>query len=266
MQILLRKSCNFDLDMIPSCQNLEGVLVAKTVNQGFQELRQRLEITDLQAPDMAERQQRVREAVKKGLIVVDDFLTGSYMRNTMIAPLKEADIDIFVVLDDQYYKRDGQAFVLDKVRDVLKDTYSTPKISRDGQAVTITFSDFKVDVVPAFIRRTIFGQDGYRIPDTITQRWIITDPQKHVALWSKRNKAQNGNLVPLIKMIKGWNKENGELLHSFHLECLILRIMRWYTIRDFSSAVRNVFERARSTFQQVDDPIMYSSVSGYLNT
>src|SRR6266568_6492502 len=103
MQILLRKSCNFDLDMIPSCQNLEGVLVAKTVNQGFQELRQRLEITDLQATDMAERQQRVREAVKKGLLVVDDFLTGSYMRNTMIAPLKEADIDIFIVLDGSLF-------------------------------------------------------------------------------------------------------------------------------------------------------------------
>ncbi len=120
--------------------------------------------------------------------------------------------------------------------------------------------------MPAFRRRTIFGPSGYRIPDTITQQWISTDPQKHVALWSKRNKAQSDKLIPLIKMIKGWNKENGKLFHSFHLECLILRIMHWYTIKDYPSAVPYVFENARSIFQRVDDPVMYSSVSGYLNT
>jgi len=105
----------------------------KTVNQGFQELQHNLEITNLQASAAAAHQQHVREAVKKGLVAVDDFLTGSYMRNTMIAPLNEADVDIFVVLDNQYYRRDGQAFILDKVKDVLKETYKTSQINRDGQ-------------------------------------------------------------------------------------------------------------------------------------
>lgn len=135
--------------------------MAKTVTQGFQELLHNLEITNLQASAAAAHQQHVREAVKKGLVVIDDFLTGSYMRNTMIAPLDETDVDIFVVLDTQYYRRDGQAFILDKVKDVLKATYKTSQINRDGQAVTISFSDFNVDVVPAFTRYTIFGQSGY---------------------------------------------------------------------------------------------------------
>ncbi len=246
----------------------ELFIMVKTVAQGFQELHQQLEITDLQASIASTRQQNVREAIKKGLVVVDDFLTGSYKRGTMIAPLKEADIDVFVVLDDQYYKGNGQAFILDKVMDILKETYPTSQISRDGQAVTISFSDFKVDVVPAFRRLTLIGYRGYRIPDTITQRWIATDPQKHVTLWSKANKAHHGNLVPLIKMIKGWNKKNGGLLNSFHLECLILKIMKYETITEaaFPSAVRYVFEKARKSFQHVSDPIMNSSVNGYLNT
>ena len=41
--------------------------------------------------------------------VLDSFLTGSYSRHTMIAPLNEADIDIFIVLDPSYYEKDGQA-------------------------------------------------------------------------------------------------------------------------------------------------------------
>src|SRR4051794_5820563 len=111
--------------------------MAHTVAQEFGELRSRLEITDLQATAVSVRQQNVREAVKKELSVLDDFLTGSYMRNTMIAPLSGADIDIFFALSSDYFKADGQQYILDKVRDVLKKTYKTPQISRNGQAVTI---------------------------------------------------------------------------------------------------------------------------------
>ena len=35
---------------------------------------------------------------------------------------------------------------------------------------------------------------------------------------------------------------------------------------DFPSAIRIVFEDARGSFQQVKDPVMYSSVGGYLTS
>jgi len=64
--------------------------VAKTVAQGFQELRSRLEITNLQSSAVSKRHQNIREILKKELPVLEnngDFLTGSYVRNTMIAPV-----------------------------------------------------------------------------------------------------------------------------------------------------------------------------------
>jgi tRNA nucleotidyltransferase (CCA-adding enzyme) len=69
----------------------------------------------------------------------------------MIAPLSQADIDIFIVLHPGYYRADGQTALLNSVRDALRVTYpKTPRISRNGQAVSINFTDFAVDVVPAF--------------------------------------------------------------------------------------------------------------------
>lgn len=202
-----------------------------------------LEITDLQASTASTRQKNVRDAVANELVVLDDFLTGSYKRSTMIAPLAEADIDIFTVLDSKYYEANGQANLLDRVKRVLKKTYpKTPDISRNGQAVTITFTDFQVDVVPAFYR----NGGGYLIPDSILKRWVSTDPKKHVDIWSNANKAHNGDLVPLIKMIKGWNKTHSALLHSFHLETLILNILNNITITDFPSGIRYVFDKART--------------------
>ncbi len=242
--------------------------MAKTVAQGFQELRSRLEITHLQSSAVSKRHQNLREILKRELPVLEDggdFLTGSYVRNTMIAPLKEADIDIFFVLKRSYYYENDQASLLDKVKSTLKKAYPhTTDISRDGQAVTITFHDFKVDVVPAFPRMLSFFSPGYLIANTITKKWIITNPKEHIEIWRKANQEHNGDLIPLIKMMKAWNKTNGALLTSFHLECLLLQILKGQSITDFPSAVQYAFDKARRFFRY---PILFNSnVGAYLNT
>lgn len=239
--------------------------MATTINQSFQQLKASLEITGLQQQTVSTRQQNVRDAVTADITVLDTFLTGSYRRSTMIAPLKDTDIDVFVVLDPSLFKQDGQAWLLDKVKITLKKTYpTTPKISRNGQAVTITFTDFTVDVVPAFNRQG----GGYLIADSVNGRWISTDPKKHVDIWSTANATHQGNLVPLIKMIKAWNRQNGALLRSFHLEAMILEILNNVTINDFSSGSRFVFDKARQTVKSATyDPSGYGgNLADYLNT
>jgi hypothetical protein len=230
-----------------------------TIKQGFEQLREKLEITDLQEQTVSTRQKNIREALDTELEVLDSFLTGSYRRSTMIAPLAGADVDIFIVLAPKYFDHGGQTALLDNVKKVLKKSYKTPDISRNGQAVTIVFSDFKVDVVPGFYRQG----GGFLIPDSIGKRWISTDPKKHVELWAMSNKTHRGNLVPLIKMIKGWNKMHGELLSSFHLECMIQEILTNITITDFPSGCRYVFEHASSKVHgAICDPAGYSGDVG----
>ncbi len=237
----------------------------RTIAQGFERLKQNLEITDLQAGTVSTRQQNVRAALEDGLTVLDTFLTGSYRRNTMIAPLGEADVDIVAVLDPSYYKWDGQAAVLDRVRRVLLKRYhSTPRISRNGQAVTITFTDFCVDVVPAFNRQG----GGYLIPDSTQNQWIATDPKRHVEIWAEANKKHGYMLVPLIKMVKAWNKTHSALLRSFSLEVLTLQIVNNVTISDYPSGVRYVMDKARTQIRSpVYDPAGYGgNVASYLDT
>jgi Second Messenger Oligonucleotide or Dinucleotide Synthetase domain len=173
--------------------------MATTISQGFARLKSNLEITDPQTETVSGRQNAVRKAVEDEMTVLDSFLTGSYSRSTLIAPLSQADVDIFVVLDSSYFERNGQASLVDKVKRVLKKTYpNTPDISRNGQAVTITFSDFVVDVVPGFCR----NGGGFLIPNSQGGTWIETDPKKHVSISSQKNSAHDQMLVPLIKMLK----------------------------------------------------------------
>lgn len=244
--------------------------MATTIPQSFAKLRANLEVTAPQATVMSTRQQNVRTALESELTVLDSFLTGSYSRSTMIAPLSEADIDIFFVLDAQYFhhysngQNGGQAGFLDRVKRALQRTYTrTPDISRSGQAVSIRFTDFVVDAVPGFHRQG----GGYLIPNSLTNSWISTDPKKHVEMFAASNKTHNGDLVPVIKMIKGWNKSHGSFFRSFHLEVLALSVFEGVRIDDHPSGIRFFFDRARALIRQKNpDPAGYGDdVGSYLN-
>jgi hypothetical protein len=216
--------------------------MATTIDASFKGLRSNLEITGLQKSTVSTRQTSVRDAVGRHLSVLDSFVTGSYKRHTMIAPLEQADIDIMVILDAKYYVLHGHAALLDRTRRVLLKTYTkTPKISRNGQAVTINFSDFVVDVVPGFRR----SGGGFLIPNSTERRWIETNPKVHETFLSTANAAHNGSLVPLVKMIKAWNRAAGRPLRSFYLELLVQSVLHNVTVSDDPSGCRYVFDHAR---------------------
>ncbi|HRN51116.1 MAG TPA: CBASS oligonucleotide cyclase [Anaerolineales bacterium] len=238
--------------------------MATTITSAFQKLKENLEVTGLQKTVVSTRQEKVRDAVSGSMDVLDSFLTGSYSRATMIAPLKEADIDIFIILDPKYYETDGQAGLLDKVKNVLLKTYpTTPKISRNGQAVTITFTDFVVDVVPAFNRKG----GGYLIPNSARKVWLETNPKIHVELMTSENTAHDGDLVPLVKMIKGWNKHIGDEFVSFYLELLTIKLLDNVKISNFSSGCRYFFDKGREGIKyKVADPAKYGDqINGLRN-
>ncbi|RIE07640.1 nucleotidyltransferase [Candidatus Cryosericum odellii] len=238
--------------------------MATTVSASFQKLKEDIEITGLQTSDVSTRQNNVRDVVAGDMDVLGSFLTGSYSRSTLIAPLPEADIDVFVVLDPKYFERNGQASLLDKTRRALLKTYTrTPKVSRNGQAVTITFTDFAVDVVPAFNR----SGGGYLIPDSIHNVWIETDPRVHVKAMIDANAIHNGDLVPVVKMIKCWNRNIGYDFVSFYLELLAIKVFANVTISNYSSGMRFFFDKGREAIRySVKDPAGYGKpVQGFRN-
>lgn len=233
--------------------------MATTILSAFQTFRQNLEITDLQGETVSTRQSNIRSAIESELTVDESFLTGSYRRNTMIAPLKEADVDIFVVLGSDYYhyyqEANGYANVLEMVKRVLLKTYTkSPHISRNGQAVTIRFSDFIVDVVPAFPRQG----GGYVIPTTAGQGWITTDPRVHVQVSADFNTMQQGKFVPLVKMVKAWNKSIGGVFRSFYLELMVRQIFLNTQIGEYPSSLLHFFQQGQQLIRQAMTDTAYS--------
>jgi hypothetical protein len=177
--------------------------------------------------------------------------------------LKECDIDIFMVINSKYYAQNKPASLLDKLRTTLKRTYpSTPQIGRNGQAVTIRFTDFHVDVVPCFKKQG----GGFIIPNSISQKWISTDPKIHQSYLSNQNKIHNNELIPLVKMIRGWNRCINNAFSSFYLELCTAKALTDIRISDFPSGVRYVFDKGREIVNyKIIDPAGYGDQINPLN-
>jgi Second Messenger Oligonucleotide or Dinucleotide Synthetase domain len=153
--------------------------------------------------------------------------------------------------------------VLELVRKALLAEYpKTTKISRNGQAVTITFTDFIVDVVPAFARPwwSTLDEESWHICDSGSDGWIATNPKRHVEISSKANALHDGKFVPRIKQLKAWNRTVGAPLRSFHLEALAWSVFGrsgwWYHSEssDWDSA-RYFFKKARGKLgESLSDP------------
>jgi len=235
-----------------------------TVTYAFMKFASDLNITELQQETVSTRQRRVRTCVGQRLDVIDDFLTGSYRRDTMIAPLKDADVDVFLVLNAKLFDDppNGPANVLAKLKHAIDDSYSeATDSSRNGQAVTINFSDFKVDVVPSFNAQG----GGYLIPDPNERKWIHTNPKTHVSLWSQTNSQQDGKFVPFVKMIKAWNRAHSRRFRSFHLETVVREVFRNRKIDIYPDAANYFFQNVHNYINVPDPAGLGGNFGGYLS-
>jgi predicted nucleotidyltransferase len=191
------------------------------VDEAFVKLKQALEITKGEREGAQRGHEQIRDHVRTSWDLEDDFLTGSYRRETKTKRLK--DVDIFVVVDrvgaQRTLRKKNPGAILRELEGVLKERYDNVDIA--GMACVVGFGTdddvMSFDVVPAFKRQT----GGYEIPDTKRSTWLATNPKTHHELSTAKNKACDEKFVPFVKMVKGINRELDEPMSpSFLLEVM----------------------------------------------
>ena len=226
------------------------------VGDAFQRFKGRLEITQTEQDDASRRQRDVRATVQDSFDVEADFLTGSYGRRTKTKPLK--DIDIFVVLgrSERWRRKEHPRSVLDELEKSLVAAYGRGQVERDRRCVTVWFEkrnqtqheDGKIlslDVVPAFA-----AGNHYEIPDEALGEWIATDPSIHADEATAKNRDLGGGWVPLVKMLKSWNRSNGKPIRpSFLVEVMALDLVDG-PFTGYPGEARRFFAAAKDTMDR----------------
>lgn len=152
---------------------------------------------------------------------------------------------------------------LNRFKTILQDAYTDTPCSIDRHCVTMKLSQFRLDVIPAFR----FDAGYYKIPDTYRGQWLKTDPLAFAAEITRINKNMGGDFVPLIKMIKGWNREQTKPLRGFHLECIMVRHYQAYAQSyTYDSMVKVFFANLATYINEASyDPVTNDRVDLYMD-
>ena len=193
------------------------------IDDAFEKLKSNLEITDTESGLAQTRHQLIREHIEASWKLLDHFLTGSYDRHTKTKKLK--DVDIFAVIDpdgpQDYLANGAGTAAIAALREVLATRWTD--LETDDHVVTINYAGEDVasyEIAPVFPRKG----GGYRMPNG--SGWMDTDPSKHAALVTSKNKKCGEKFVPFAKMVKGINRQAEEPIEpSFLLEVMGLELV-----------------------------------------
>ncbi|HXG39308.1 MAG TPA: hypothetical protein VNJ28_00060 [Candidatus Limnocylindrales bacterium] len=220
-----------------------------TVREAFKEFASELEIDEPTVKEAKRLHEEARAALEDELTGCRrTFLSGSYPRNTRLAPLD--DIDIIAVVDSTAPWNDDPSAALAEVGEIVCKVFSGSRYELGRHAAKVrdiesTIDDVHLDVVVA--RETGDGtilEISEREP---TNGWIECNPEAHAEKLSRTNAEWHGRVVPVIKMIKHWNRcepNEERRLPSFLVEAIALHAFSGSGSLDTPEMVHRYFDFA----------------------
>lgn len=156
------------------------------------------------------------------------LLIGSYGKLTNIRPPRDIDL-IFKMPEEEFERIDNlsgnkQSQLLQEIRSILKDTYSTTdKISAFGKVVVVNFSDgtHSVELLPGWET----SGEKFKIPNSENGgSWEIFDPIAEMNYISISNQ-KTGRTYEFIRILKKWCENCSVPLKSFIVEVLSVQYL-----------------------------------------
>jgi hypothetical protein len=223
------------------------------------DLAGKLNLTDEERQRISGKHNDLRQRLREELPVKDDFLTGSYPRNTLIRPKGEDkfDVDFFLAFGNDDFGEYELPELVEMVKDALKEIKQTDPeivgISEQNRSIAVEYDNgFQIDVVPAI---EIKKDKLYKIFDKRTRQPVESNPKLHGENLSEDNEATRygsvKRLVPIIKLLKSWKRDKCDYVKSFHLELLAAEILRDEPIETYSSGLTKFFSTAGEYLQHV---------------
>jgi len=167
------------------------------------------------------------KAIKKALEkeidgTVDTIFGGSVAKHTYVDGL--SDVDALVRLKDDTLQSMSPDEVLAYFGERLEKRFPGADVEVGSVAVTVTFADSQIQLVPAVTRKR-----SLRVPDG-DGGWSTARPDVFARALTRANKEQNGKLVPTIKLAKAMLADMPSRIRpsGYHLEALAIEAFKNY--------------------------------------
>lgn len=215
----------------------------------LRDLARQVEPTPAQKAAASRSQNYLRSLLTSGQFgdrVLDVYLSGSYARDTALAPID--DVDIVVVVDPAGWSRSFWSTtpapdqILESFARAIRYRYPNSSVYMQRRSVCLTLDHLHIDVVPA----VALPGDGHRIqiPDADSGEWITSAPRRHTEIATEINQRHGGRFKPEVKLLKYWNHALPQTarLKSFAIETLAATLFRNVSLPSLQEGLRLFFD------------------------
>ena len=185
-----------------------------TVSEMFSELLDNLKVDN--ADQISLRYGEITSSLNKKFRDTDSktantLQVGSYGRWTAIKDISDLDM-LYIMPKGKWdtYKNGKQSQLLTDVKDAIKARYPSTNVRVDRLVVTVTYTNFHVEVQPVFEEFDDNDESYFKYPDTYNGgSWKITKPRQEIAAMKEFVDQKNKNLRRLCKMARAWKNKHG---------------------------------------------------------
>jgi len=153
---------------------------------------------------------------------------GSYGRWTAIKGISDLDM-LYIMPKGKWdtYKNGKQSQLLTDVKDAIKARYPNTNVRVDRLVVTVTYTNFHVEVQPVFEESDDNGESFFKYPDTYYGgRWKVTKPRQEIAAMKEFVDQKNKNLRRLCKMARAWKNKHGVAMGGLLIDTLVYNFLK----------------------------------------
>lgn len=218
-----------------------------SVNSYLENLGSNLILSSNEKENIQKSINHLRECLNNyfGREITDQFIFGSYKRNTILPRMydNKSDIDYMIIFANTN-KLQPQTF-LNKLKDFAKIYYPNSIIHQDSPTIVLELNHIKFDLVPAYLNFI-----WYNIPDG-KGGWMITTPNDINDMLVKSNMNNNSKIKPVIRLIKNWNiNVAGRIFESYELEKKVVSNLGadYYFCTSYSDYLIKSFEKLRNSY------------------
>lgn len=215
----------------------------------LRELVQRIEPTYAQKQGASKSHSHLRAVLDNGRFgnrIIDSYLSGSYARDTAIAPID--DVDIIIIVEPEgwinnsllSFTKPSPDTVLSSFAAAIRYRYPASSVFGQRRSVRLELNHLDIDVVPAIEE----SGDIIWIPDRERGDWIKSAPRAHANNASKVNKQQGARFKPIVKLLKYWNSNipSTASFKSFAVETMAIRLFSEVSMPSLESGLLLFFD------------------------
>jgi hypothetical protein len=220
--------------------------MAKTVNEGFETLIERLKPLTSEHEKAASHKDSVKRCMENNFGCTSFFETGSFGNGTGVRHY--SDTDYFARCPaDRFYT--DSAYTLRLVKEALQRTFPrTDGIVVKSPAVRIPFGTLaseRLELTPVYYKGLVTTPVGdkysYYLPDYYGG-WMESSPGAHNEYVNREDKRLGGKLKPLIQLIKAWKFYNNVPTYSFYLELRVTKYAEGESTIVYDIDVKNIIK------------------------